>query len=151
MNQIVDLDNKRWHGKGNVAWHSHKTSVPDGLTTARNQFVLHGNQCAHPSPISACKRGADTYTLCLLKGEFCFLKPDILTEYSCTEKEPLRSPKGSRKDGDFPRARFMLLYHAKEGHPTTAQPPYGKDKLVCRAICSFPLSTGRNVHLQIKK
>lgn len=144
MNQIVDLDNKRWHGKGNVVWHSHKTSVPDGLTTARNQF-------AHPSPISACKRGADTYTLCLLKGEFCFLKPDILTEYSCTEKEPLRSPKGSRKDGDFPRARFMLLYHAKEGHPTTARPPYGKDKLVCRAICSFPLSTGRNVHLQIKK
>lgn len=29
------------------------------------------------------------------------------------EREPLR--KGSRKDGDFPQARFMLLYHARKG------------------------------------
>lgn len=59
--------------------------------------------------------------------------------------------KGFEKIWRLPTSEIHASLPCKEGHPTTAWPPYGKDKLVCRAICSFPLSTGRNVHLQIKK
>lgn len=59
--------------------------------------------------------------------------------------------KGFEKRWRLPTSEIHASLPCKEGHPATERPPYGKDKLVCRAICSFPLSTGRNVHLQIKK
>lgn len=42
-----------------------------------------------------------TWRQCLLKIEFCFLKSNILVKHYCVEREPLRDPRGLRKDSFF--------------------------------------------------
>lgn len=70
---------------------------------------------SHPVLIPACKYTVGKYVHyhCLLKMEFCFLKPNILVKYYCVEREPLGSPRGLIKDYVFPQAKIMLPYHAK--------------------------------------